>query len=822
MFEQTAAALYGRDQLLAVLSEWARPAGPVTGQSALLLGDRGSGKTALLAAAGHGARTAGLTVVRIGGERGDPPFATLRRLLSGFPGLAGRLSAAHQAAVSAAADGDGNIGATATAAPGLVLATAVLSFVRAASASGPVLIIVDDADQLDPGSAGLLAFAARRLAGSGTRLLLASLPETGAFTDQATDIVLRAEPLPASAADELLRGRFPIIPAGTRRRIIEDAAGNPRDLVEQGYAAVAGSSWSPTADDVAARLTEQAAIHTRARGDAEGAATAWRRSAELSPDPADRARRFAAAACSIADVTGDLAAVERLLDEARRAGRAAPGHAGSLEAVIAACHVALNRGEPAEALHQRLIQSLSDSTMTAESWALEEAVWLLYVLGWYVNRRDRWTAFSAVVARHQVRLPPWAVLAGALTGPGADRAAHASEADRVADALAEERVPWTIVRAALITRDRDHRFGWRQALQRVWASQAGGPAVVSAIYAAQILGDDATGSGDWDTARRLNEEALRMTRALGHRVVSEPWLLYTSARIAAHRGDLGTVQRRTGRLLAWAEPRGARELQWRAQHVRAIAALGAGDPASAYRYLSAIGDPGGYGAPIAYNFRVALDFAEAAAGAGDEAAGEAAREAVRNQVASMDPGAGDRRSLLYAGALAIASAGDIDRNYRRALGIRDADQWPFDLARIQLSYGERLRAAGAAEPARAQLRLAAATFRRLSTLPWLARATGQLRALGDGPERTPNGTGLTSTERRIAELAARGLTNRAIAAELRIAASTVGAQLSRVYAKLGIGGRAALRDALADEGAGGEGRAELLRQSPGPLAMLGA
>jgi len=50
----------------------------------------------------------------------------------------------------------------------------------------------------------------------------------------------------------------------------------------------------------------------------------------------------------------------------------------------------------------------------------------------------------------------------------------------------------------------------------------------------------------------------------------------------------------------------------------------------------------------------------------------------------------------------------------------------------------------------------------------------------------------------------------------------VGAQLSRVYAKLGIGGRAALRDALAAAGTGADGEGELLRQSAWTPAMLRA
>jgi DNA-binding NarL/FixJ family response regulator len=45
---------------------------------------------------------------------------------------------------------------------------------------------------------------------------------------------------------------------------------------------------------------------------------------------------------------------------------------------------------------------------------------------------------------------------------------------------------------------------------------------------------------------------------------------------------------------------------------------------------------------------------------------------------------------------------------------------------------------------------------------------------------------LTETERRVAELAARGRTNKQIAAELYMGVSTVEAHLSHVYRKLGV------------------------------------
>ena len=51
---------------------------------------------------------------------------------------------------------------------------------------------------------------------------------------------------------------------------------------------------------------------------------------------------------------------------------------------------------------------------------------------------------------------------------------------------------------------------------------------------------------------------------------------------------------------------------------------------------------------------------------------------------------------------------------------------------------------------------------------------------------------LSPSERRVAELAATGMTNRDVAAALSISPKTVEANLSRVYHKLGIRSRAEL------------------------------
>jgi len=559
-----------------------------------------------------------------------------------------------------------------------------------------------------------------------------------------------------------------------------------------------GPRASGRSDETAASL-ESVAARARDRGDVHGAARALRRAAGLSGDPAARARRHAAAACVLIGTSGDLTEVEPSMDDARRAHAQAPGAAESLEFVTVDCYLGMSGVIPLDTLRKRLVQCLLDRHDATADWVFEEAAWVLYGFCWFLNRPEVWAEFSGVAAHNAARLPPWARLAVPLMkGADIDHPGLAAEADRLLDLLPHEPRPWMTARIAQVTRYRDHRFGWRRALQRLWARRAADGATVPATYAAAILADDSTGSGDWDAVDRLTGPALAMCADLGHWSFSEGWLLYMSARLAAHRGDTRLLGRQATRLMAWGAPRGAREMVNRALHCRAVAALAEADPVRAHRHLAAMRDPRGYSGPLAIAPWMALDFAEAAVGAG--AADDVGELLAR--IGTAGAAHSDWRSLQFAGAYAIAATGQpggaegLDAHYERALAIHDADRWPFDLARIRLSYGERLRADGRDEAARFQLRLAAATFRHLRAVPWLGRATNQLSALGDVHQRIPTGAALTATEQRVADLAATGLTNREIATRLRLSVSTVSGQLSRVYAKLGVRTRAALRDAL--------------------------
>jgi DNA-binding CsgD family transcriptional regulator len=106
------------------------------------------------------------------------------------------------------------------------------------------------------------------------------------------------------------------------------------------------------------------------------------------------------------------------------------------------------------------------------------------------------------------------------------------------------------------------------------------------------------------------------------------------------------------------------------------------------------------------------------------------------------------------------------------------------------------RRAAAREPLRQALDLAAAC----GAGPLAERARRELRAAGARPRR-PRVSGaeaLTASERRIAAMAADGLSNPEIAQALFVTTKTVEAHLGSAYRKLGIRSRAQLTGALGD------------------------
>ena len=99
--------------------------------------------------------------------------------------------------------------------------------------------------------------------------------------------------------------------------------------------------------------------------------------------------------------------------------------------------------------------------------------------------------------------------------------------------------------------------------------------------------------------------------------------------------------------------------------------------------------------------------------------------------------------------------------------------------------------------ARQPLTLAAETFERLGAPAWAERARAELGASGASVlTSSTHLASLTWQERRIADLAAGGLTNKEIGERMHLSPRTVSSHLYRLFPKLGITSRAALRDAL--------------------------
>jgi DNA-binding CsgD family transcriptional regulator len=116
----------------------------------------------------------------------------------------------------------------------------------------------------------------------------------------------------------------------------------------------------------------------------------------------------------------------------------------------------------------------------------------------------------------------------------------------------------------------------------------------------------------------------------------------------------------------------------------------------------------------------------------------------------------------------------------------------FGRARALLALGGARRRARQKRPAREALEAALAAFEALGASTWVETTRAELGRIGG---RAP-GTGLTPAERRVAELVAKGSTNREVAAALFLAERTVEAHLSHVYAKLGVRSRTELARVL--------------------------
>ncbi len=578
--------------------------------------------------------------------------------------------------------------------------------------------------------------------------------------------------------------------SGDRRRahraLADHLAGQPELQAWHLAAAVAGP------DEEAAGLLEQVGYQLMRRGDATGAVTALLRAADLSPDGPNRSRRLTAAAYVGATVTLEVSGVPRLLGAARSAD---PQPAGSLPAAVTAAHLLVNADGDIDTAHRLLagaIDAEAEPRHASDETVILQALQALMAVCYNGGRAELWTAFEAAIGRLEPHIPAdLLLLSRTIADPARIAAPVLAELDIAVSSLPGEPDHWSILTISAAAIFPDRLAGCREALLRVVREGLAGGAVTPPISALTNLSLDDLMAGRWDQAQQLAEEGLELANANNYRLLT--WLfLHRKAFLAAARGDLDTAQALADEIIQWAAPRGAGLAEAHARHVRVLAALAQGDFENAYQHAAAISPPGVLASHVPLALWVAMDLVEAAVRTGRHAEAAAHVTAIRDAgIAALSP----RLALAATASEAIGAPDDIAPGlFGRALAVPGADRFPFDLGRVRLCYGERLRRARATTEARAQLTAALEIFEGLDAKPWAARAASELRATGRALRR--DGDSLTPQELEIAELAAAGLSNKEIGQRLFLSHRTVGAHLYQIFPKLGITSRAALRDAL--------------------------
>ncbi len=298
-------------------------------------------------------------------------------------------------------------------------------------------------------------------------------------------------------------------------------------------------------------------------------------------------------------------------------------------------------------------------------------------------------------------------------------------------------------------------------------------------------------TGDWEAATSAGTDALTLFEESQQptEAASSAGLL---ARMEAARGNAQECTALAQRALASDVEFGLRSASAHALAAVGLLALGARRPEEAIAPLETverISRLGAVGEP--WLLMSTPDLIEALAHAGREAR---ALEVLRDFEAQAE-------ALGRISAVAAASrcagildvAGRWQDAFEEALALHDQVPTPFERARTELCYGERLRRVRRRADARARLRSALEVFDELGARPWSERAQAELRASGEKARRhsTPIDA-LTPQELAVAKLAVGGATNREAAATLFVSPKTIEFHLGNVYRKLGVRSRTEL------------------------------
>ncbi|MFJ5118708.1 AAA family ATPase [Kitasatospora sp. NPDC088548] len=681
---------------------------------------------------------------------------------------------------SATAGAGAGAAATATGTPGVLPLTSRLQIAFHGQVTG-----------LPPATQNLLLVAAAE--GNGDLDVI--LPAAAVLGATAEHLAPAEESgLVTTTADRRLAFRHPLLRAAILQRAplqqrltAHRAIGEALEDGDRRTWHLALAATAPDAD--LADALERTAVRAEARG-GHGGAAAYERAARLTPDRDGATRRLVLAA-EAATEEGKLAQAEALADRAGARTDNPFAHA-LLDQVRATAH--FWRGSYPTAYRLLLDAAGTDIEAPHAARMLLQA----FHTAWYVGEEP-----VAVVLDRLARLPlaegdPLTPLARHLPAavlPALGHPAPPLPAARDTAAVARRagaETPSDLVQLCGVTlvlgRDAE-----TIELAGELIAEARAKGTIGVLPTLQFfLAEAELFHGRHRDAEVTATEALALARDTGQ----HQWVSQLSALLgflAALGGAAEECAARTATALTTA-PRSAAPAPgepW-AQWALAVLDLGQGRAAGAADRLRAL-TTGRYRHHVSAT-RAVPDLVEAAVRLGTpERAAEPYERFARWAGAAAQPWAEALRlrcqALLGPDELAEAA-------YRAALRLHDGTHRPFEQARTALLYGEWLRRERRRTDARPYLRAALETFERLAARPWADRARTELTATGTTAPTPPTDgsplTTLTPQELQIVRLAAQGLTNRDIAAQLFLSPRTVGHHLYKAYPKLGITSRADL------------------------------
>jgi DNA-binding CsgD family transcriptional regulator len=539
-------------------------------------------------------------------------------------------------------------------------------------------------------------------------------------------------------------------------------------------------------EDLAAEL-ERSASRAQARGGLAAVAAFLERAAELTPQPAHRAQRLLAAAAANRDAGAPEAALEllagveaSLLDELGRArvdllrGQIASeqrrgGEAGRL--LLSAARL-LEPLDP-ELARETYLEALAGA-MSSDVEVLGGASAVAHAARAAPTGTAPPRAVDVLLDAFAIRLTDgYAAAAPTLARALELLLADVSNEDVGRLSVASSRNS-NIVALEMWDDEALHRLAARQVQV---ARDAG--ALVHLQFALSFLARSHMLAGELTTATLMIDEARSIAEATGNPpLVNAPMVLAAWRGHEAQASELIEATSEEAAARRWTSNNYARSVLYNG--------LGRHDAARDAAWEAMQPDPIGYGAYLV------PELAEAASRTGDRALLESALEwlSERTGVISSEWATG-----IQARVRALLSEGEVAESlYGESIAHLSGPRVRLELARTHLLYGEWLRRERRRLDAREQLRTALDMFRSMGTEAFAGRAERELLATGEHARKRTVDTldQLTPQEEQVARLAAKGATNREIAAQLFITQSTVEYHLRKAFRKLDVKSRTQL------------------------------